>query len=201
MPQITENENTYWMPEVLPEPTPEHQKVQSNKKYLTKEGVERNHPEWTYSENVAYVDDEYLFQNEGWKLIIDEEPVILDTDLKHKTRNEIVDWEEQEGGKTIKVTYTLTDFTEEEIVKYTEQKWKTFREMRDHRLQQTDWVIVRAMEENLVVSTEVTAYRQALRDFPETIENILEFNLEFGSLFPIENDTLWPIGPEVYFAV
>ena len=67
--------------------------------------------------------------------------------------------------------------------------------MRDNRLQQTDWVIVRAMEENLVVSTEVTAYRQALRDFPETIVNILEFNLEFG------NDTLWPIRPEVYFAV
>jgi len=67
--------------------------------------------------------------------------------------------------------------------------------VRDQRLQQTDWVIVRAMEENLVVSTEVTAYRQALRDFPETIENILEFNLDPG------NDTLWPIRPEVYFEV
>ena len=64
-----------------------------------------------------------------------------------------------------------------------------------NRLQQTDWVIVRAMEENLVASTEVIAYRQALRDFPKTITNILEFNLEFG------NDTLWPIKPEVYFEV
>jgi hypothetical protein len=195
MPQITENGKTYWMPEVLPEPTKEYQATQKEKNYLTQEGVEKRHPEWTYAENVANVDDEYLFQNEGWKLIIDEEPVILDTDLKHKTRNEIVDWEEQEGGKTIKVTYTLVDFTEEEVAQYTEQKWERLRMMRDNRLQQTDWVIVRAMEENLVVSTEVITYRQALRDFPETIVNILDFNLEFG------NDTLWPIRPEVYFAV
>ena len=196
MPLITENGKTYWMPEVLPEPTKEYQAIQKEKNYLTQEGVEKRHPEWTYAENIANVDDEYLFQNEGWKLIIDDKgPVILDTDLKHKTRNEIVDWEEQEGGKTIKVTYTLVDFTEEEIAEYAERKWERLRMMRDNRLQQTDWVIVRAMEENLVVSTEVTAYRQALRDFPETIENILEFNLEFG------NATLWPIKPEVYFAV
>ena len=195
MPKITENGKTYWMPEVLPVPTKEHQATQKEKNYLTQEGVEKSHPEWTYAENIACVDDEYLFQNEGWKLIIDEEPVILDTDLKHKTRNEIVDWEEQEGGKTIKVTYTLVDFTEEEVAEYAERKWERLRMMRDNRLQQTDWVIVRAMEENLVVSTEVITYRQALRDFPETIENILEFNLEFG------NDTLWPIRPEVYFAV
>jgi hypothetical protein len=194
MPRITENGKTYWMPEVLPVPTKEYQAIQKEKKYLTQEGVERMHPEWTYAENVANVDDEYLFQNEGWKLIIDDEgPVILDTDLKHKTRNEIVDWEEQEGGKTIKVTYTLVDFTEEEVDEYTERKWERLRMMRDYRLKETDWVIVRAMEENLVVSTEVTAYRQALRDFPETIENILEFE--------IENDALWPIRPEVYFAV
>ena len=196
MPLITENGKTYWMPEVLPEPTKEYQAIQKEKNYLTQEGVEKRHPEWTYAENIANVDDEYLFQNEGWKLIIDDKgPVILDTDLKHKTRNEIVDWEEQEGGKTIKVTYTLVDFTEEEIAEYAERKWERLRMMRDNRLQQTDWVIVRAMEENLVVSTEVTAYRQALRDFPETIENILDFNLEFG------NDTLWPIKPEAYFAV
>ncbi len=195
MPRITENEKTYWMPDVLPEPTKEHQATQKEKNYLTPKGEEKRHPEWTYSENIANVDDEYLFQNEGWKLIIDEEPVILDTDLKHKTRNEIEDWEEQEGGKTIKVTYTLVDFTEEEVVEYTEQKWKRLREIRDSCLRQTDWVIVRAMEENLVVSTEVTAYRQALRDFPETIVNILEFSLE------LENAMLWPIRPEVYFEV
>jgi len=194
MPRITENGKTYWMPEVLPVPTKEYQATQKEKNYLTQEGVEKRHPEWTYAENVANVDDEYLFQNEGWKLIIDDEgPVILDTDLKHKTRNEIVDWEEQEGGKTIKVTYTLVDFTEEEISEYTERKWGRLRIMRDNRLQATDWVIVRAMEENLVVSDEVKSYRQALRDFPETIENILEFNFE--------NDTLYPTKPQIYFGV
>ena len=107
--EITENGKTYWMPEVLPEPTKEYQAIQKEKNYLTQEGVEKRHPEWTYAENIANVDDEYLFQNEGWKLIIDDKgPVILDTDLKHKTRNEIVDWEEQEGGKRHKKTMENT---------------------------------------------------------------------------------------------
>jgi hypothetical protein len=194
MPWITENEKTYWMPEVLPEPTEEYQQEQSEKRYLTQEGVERRHSGWTYAENIAYVDDEYLFQNEGWKLIIDDGgPVIIDTDLKHKTRNEIIDWEELEGGKTIKVTYTLVDFTEEEVAEYTERKWERLRMIRNGLLQATDWVIVRATEENLVVSTEVAAYRQALRNFPESVVNILEFD--------IENDVLWPTKPEVYFEV
>jgi len=67
MPWITEGEKSYWMPEVLPEPTEAYTSEQSEKKYLTQEGKERGHPGWTYAENIAYVDDEYLFQNEGWK--------------------------------------------------------------------------------------------------------------------------------------
>ena len=193
MPQITENGKTYWMPEVLPEPTKEYQATQKEKKYLTQEGVEKRHPEWTYAENVANVDDEYLFQNEGWKLIIDDKgPVILDTDLKHKTRNSPEQWEKLDE-KTLKVTYSLTDFSQQEIDTYVEQKWKRLRGERDFLLSKTDWIITRAVEENLTVSSEVTSYRQQLRDFPETIVNILEFDLD--------NETLWPTKPEVYFEV
>lgn len=191
MPWIAEGEKNYWMPEVLPEPTGEYQSAQSEKRYLTHEGKERRHPGWTYAENVAYVDDEYLFQNEGWKVINDDGGIeVSNDDLKHKTKNTHDQWEEI-NEKTVKVTYTLTDFTQEEIDEYTEQKWERLRGERDFLLSQTDWIITRATEENLTVSSEVTSYRQQLRDFPGTISNILEFNLS--------DETLWPIKPEVYF--
>lgn len=192
MPWITENEKSYWMPEVLPQPTPEHQEAQSNKRYLTQEGKERQHPGWTYAETIAYVDDEYLFQNEGWKVIVDERPEITEDDLKNVSRNSSEDWEEIDE-KTLKVTYTLSDFTQEEVDAYSEEKWRRLRNKRDNLIQQTDWILIRAGEEGLTVSSGVTSYRQELRDFPETIENILTFK--------IDNDTLWPAKPEVYFEV
>lgn len=192
MPLITENENTYWMPEVLPEPTPEHQKAQSNKRYLTHEGKERQHPGWTYAETIAYVDDEYLFQNEGWKVIIDERPEITEDDLQHLNRNSSEKWEEIDE-KTLRVTYTLTDFTQEEIDTYAEQKWQRLRDRRNNLLQQTDWIAAAAFERDLVISDEVKSYRQEFRDFPETITDILEFK--------IGDDSLWPVKPEVYFEV
>ena len=192
MPWITENEKTYWMPEVLPEPTEEYQSAQSEKLYLTHENKERRHPGWTYAETNAYVDDEYLFQNEGWKVIIDERPEITENDLKNVSKNSKELWEEVDE-KTLRVTYTLTDFTQEEIDTYVEEKWERLRVKRDFLLQQTDWVIVRATEENLIVSSEVSSYRQQLRDFPGTITNIIEFK--------IGDDTLWPVKPQVYFEV
>lgn len=178
-----------WIPEEFPSATQEYQQEQFQKKYLTPQGKEKTHPQWKYSSNEAYVDDEYLFQNEGWKLIIDEEPLV---ELKHTVRNSPDKWNEIDEI-TIEVTYTLVDFTEEEVKEFKDQKWKILREGRDRLLSETDWIIVRSIEQNLVVSDEVIKYRQELRDFPETITDILEFDLE--------DDTLRPTKPEVYFEV
>jgi len=190
MPQITEGEKTYWVPEVLPEPTEEYKSAQSEKTYLTNLGVERRHPGWTYAENIAYVDDEYLFQNEGWKVIHDDGGPTVN--LQHKTRNSPDLWEDIDE-RNVRVTYTLTDFTQDEINEHIEKKWKNLRATRNALLRDTDWIVTRATEENLTVSSEVTSYRQQLRDFTSTIENMLEFDLY--------DDTLWPIKPEVYFEV
>lgn len=192
MPWITENEKSYWMPEVLPQPTPEHQEAQSNKRYLTQEGKERQHPGWTYAETIAYVDDEYLFQNEGWKVIIDERPEITEDNLKNVSRNSSEEWEEVDE-KTLRVTYTVTNYTQEEVDAYVEEKWRILRDKRNNLIQQTDWIFIRAGEQRLTVSSGVSSYRQELRDFPETIEDIITFK--------IEDDTLWPAKPEVYFEV
>lgn len=192
MPWITENEKTYWMPEVLPEPTEEYQSAQSEKLYLTHEGKERRHPGWTYAETNAYVDDEYLFQNEGWKVIVDKVPQPLDNTLKHTIRNSFEKWNAV-NEYTVEVTYSLVDCTQEEIDSYINQKWNLIRVKRNELLADIDWVTIKAFEQNLVVSSQVISYKQKLRDFPSTIINPIEFN---------ESDiSLWPIKPEVYFEV
>lgn len=182
-----------WLPEVFPEATKEYQQIQNEKRYLIPDGEVKWHPQWKYVATDAYVDDEYLFQNDGWQLLVNISQEPPSVKLKKTLLNDIEDWEELEDGKTVRVTYKFVDFTTEEVAEYTEQKWKQLRGKRDNLLQATDWVIVRAMEENLVVSDEVTAHREALRDFPESVVNILEFE--------VGNDTLWPTKPEVYFAV
>lgn len=193
MPVITEGEKTYWMPDNIPQPTEDYQSAQSEKTYLTHEGKERRHPGWTYSDTNAFVDDEYLFRNEGWKVIVDDGGLeVTDNDLKHKIRNTSDKWEKV-NEISLKVTYILTDFTKEETDKYTEQKWEKLRGIRDVLLSQTDWIITRATEESLTVSSEVTSYRQELRNFPTTVTNILEFNLR--------DETLLPKKPKVYFKV
>lgn len=184
------NENTYWMPEVLPEKTIEWQTLQEQKFYLTPQETERIHPKWTYDQNNAYVDDDYLFYNEGWKLIIDDRPE--EQYLKIKVRNQPSEWEEIDE-KTVKVTYTFVDYSQEQVEELVGKKWIYLREKRDSLLVSTDWIFIRAQEQNLKVSGEVITYRQQLRDLPSTITNMVEFNND--------DDSLWPIKPVTFFEV
>lgn len=73
MSWITEEDKTYWLPDTLPEPTEEWKSEQEKKQYLTPKGEIKNHPKWFYG-NEALVCDDYLFYNEGWKLVIDNPP-------------------------------------------------------------------------------------------------------------------------------
>jgi len=70
---ITEDNKTYWLPDELPQPTDEWKIQQEGKQYLTPSNEIKNHPKWFYG-NEAYVDDDYLFYNEGWKLVVDNPP-------------------------------------------------------------------------------------------------------------------------------
>lgn len=66
-----------WFPDNIPIISKTYNTNQSKKKYLTLENILRFHPGWTY-DNKSYVDDDYLFYNEGWRLIIDEKPTQVD---------------------------------------------------------------------------------------------------------------------------
>lgn len=175
MAWIVENENTYWIPDTLPENTAEYRESQENKKYLTSTNVERIHPGWHY-ENGALVDDEYLYLNEGWRLIVDDGPVHSQPErfphdhiMSHTKKNDISEWEEIDE-RTIKVTYTITYFTEEERQTYIDNLWTHFRVGRNLLLQRTDYAFVRAIETGKTVSQALLDYRQTLRDLPEAID-------------------------------
>lgn len=73
MSWITEGDKTYWLPDELPEATEEWKSQQEHKQYLTPKGEIKSHPKWFYG-NEAFVDDDYLFYNEQWKLIVDNSP-------------------------------------------------------------------------------------------------------------------------------
>ena len=46
--------------------------------------------------------------------------------------------------------------------------WAALRAERDRRLADSDWVVLRSLETSEPVPPEWRAYRQALRDLPET---------------------------------
>lgn len=95
---------TYWMPDILPEPTEEYTNNQSKKMYLTPEGEERMHPGWTYAQNGALVDDDYLFYNEGWILVVNNVPE-ESPDYKLIVNNNHNDWVLSSDKKTITIPF------------------------------------------------------------------------------------------------
>lgn len=190
MPWIEENSKTYWLPEAYSENTDEHNFAQEKKKYLTNDGYERQHPKWTY-DNGSLVDDEYLFYNEGWKLLI-EDPFEPSPPLKKKVKNPVEEWEEV-NERTLKITYNLEDLTEEEKNIFVNDQWFRLREKRNFLLIQTDYVIIRSYESGLVVSDELKSYRQQLRDFPQT------FTDDSIALSDLQDDSIWPSKPQLLF--
>lgn len=193
MPWINEeNESNYWISDPLPEKTEEYNLIQENKRYLTKEKQIRSHPRWNY-DNGALVDDDYLFYNEGWRVILDTPmPEILEKDLKHTIQNPIEEWEDVDE-KSIRMTFTIKNYNDEEIEKYKVNKFNLLRGNRNDLLRQSDFIALVAYEKNLTLSDEFKSYRQELRDFPETIDDILNFNMN--------DESLWPSKPNTYYGV
>jgi len=104
MSWIDQGENSYWLPDVLPELTIEYQESQKEKIYLLPDNSKRVHPRWMY-ENGAYVGDEYLFQNEGWKLITNFYNKPISDYEFHYIENDINDWNLSSDGKSITITW------------------------------------------------------------------------------------------------
>lgn len=102
------------------------------------------------------------------------------TDIdKCQSFDSITKWE---GWQTFeKKLASATDFIpleveesiEEEFEPYVrteEEIWQDFILLRNRRLEETDFVIIRAYENNLTIDTAISKYRQELRDLPSTVE-------------------------------
>lgn len=229
MPWIESADKTYWLPDVLPEPTNEYNDAQLAKTYLTPDLEIRPHPKWMF-DNKSYVSDEYLFVNEKWKLIVDEYPE--DVENKLVLKNDPTLWKDLEKENQILVTYkvyevkdnidhtdgtieslelldqSLWDFDHENLTvtkKYkinyyseedlTEKKLRFLREKRNLILTRTDYVVIRAAEQNLKISEKMKNYRQSLRDLTDNI-NITKYSMQ-----DICNETFFPEPPldeEIY---
>ena len=83
------------------------------------------------------------------------------------------------------INWIIEDKTEEQIALETQSKitvqWSVVRQQRDEYLKSTDILILRDFESGNAANVDVVAYRQALRDLPQTQTN--PFNI------------IWPINP------
>lgn len=166
MNTINDKNNNYWIPDEGPDFSEEYNTLQSLKEYITPTG-RRIHPGWKY-DNGSLVDDEYLFYNEGWKLLIDVPPVYnSQTHVLEKKSEE--QWDKSE--REVRVTYNLREKTDDEINNDISKKWGEVRDIRNKKLQKLDHAISIAYENNLTLSQKFKTYRQNLRDIPENFKD------------------------------
>lgn len=111
----SKEDKIYWMPSIIPENSLKWNISQEIKTYILPDGSVRKFPKWYY-DNGAYVDDDYLFYNEGWKILLDDEPQLginrqVQIELKPKDQ-----W----------------NYTEEKLVKKTYWEREIFDIKQDH---------------------------------------------------------------------
>ena len=78
------------------------------------------------------------------------------------------------GDGVVYATYTKRNKTDEEMAQTITEEWEPIRAERNHLLKETDYI---TMADRWVTLTDEeklswTTYRQALRDIPQTFENI-----------------------------
>jgi len=153
----------YWISDPIPQNTEQYKFLQSGKNYKKGNAIV-NHPGWIY-DNGALVDDDYLFYNEGYKLVIDIPPT-FDAKTHACDKNAIHLWDETE--KTITITYTVREKTEVEINQDISLEWENVKKIRSSKLSKLDSAVFIAIENNLTLSQTFKDYRQQLRDITET---------------------------------
>ena len=152
----------YWIPQQLPSNTEGHAFIQKGKLYK-KGNLIVQHPGWIY-DNGALVDDEYLFYNDGYKLVNDVVPSF--NAITHVCeKNAMHLWDEDE--KSLSVTYTVREKTQSEIDADKSKQWLEVKKIRAEKLAKLDSAVFIALENNLTLSDIFKEHRQKLRDIPE----------------------------------
>jgi hypothetical protein len=178
---ITKEQNNivsrYWITDPLPENTEEYRINQSNKKYFIGNSI-KPHPGWIY-ENGAPVDDDYLFYNNGYKLVIDNVPY-YDRKTHVLEQHNMSMWMNTE--KTTEVTYNIRAKNQLEQNSDISKEWEFVKKIRNEKLLKLDHIVFIALENNLTLSQAFKEYRQKLRDITE------DFTDPFSVVWPVELD-------------
>lgn len=106
--------------------------------------------------------------------------------------NDVSEWTVDRVNMVMTKTYTVVDLTPEELAIKKESTWAAVREHRNRRLQESDVILLKGLEDGRTISEEVKTYRQALRDFPSTITDITTID---GPTTRVEDDAIWPSKP------
>jgi len=212
MSSLEESNNSYWLPNELPEPTKEWKEQQARKYYLTPEGEIKKHPGWFYG-NESLVDDDYLFYNEGWKLIVDNPPEQLENKIiveclpeewdtvekKAIKKYKIYSLEKTEKPKdTFETTFSLDyDYNDKDLT--AKEVWNTnnLTEEEISKKEQEYFDTLRIRRNNLLEKSDVYVVRsvenkvsltQEFKDYRQSLRDITETinirEIDFSTIFP-----------------
>jgi hypothetical protein len=78
-----------------------------------------------------------------------------------------------------------------------DQQWKNLRKIRNEKLAETDWIILKFLETDDNIPENYKQYRQALRDLPQNTENPYLPNFPYLWQFPIESSIIENINTTV----
>lgn len=81
--------------------------------------------------------------------------------------NQVLEWNGQD------LLWAVRDKTAEELEAEQDAQWSAVREERARLLAETDYVVLISYEQGIPVPANYVAYRQALRDIPQTQEDPL----------------------------
>ena len=76
-----------------------------------------------------------------------------------------------------------------------QERWQWIHEECDRRLYETDYKVIKAIEQNIPLDSVYTEYRQALRDLYNNVNNINPWDFQFPTVeqfMPPEDSTVDP---------
>ena len=116
--------------------------------------LRRDNPQVSFPKNIP---DATLAEYDVYPLTATDRPQV------DHTKNVIEGTPALVEGVWVQV-WEVSEASPEEIGKRTEDQARSVRSDRDYRLQETDWVVIKAYERGENIQAEWELYRQALRD-------------------------------------
>ena len=148
----------------------------SVKKTLSKNQILLLNPESEWNIEEKQVTPSFQVYNVSYEL---KPNVSFNQNLTPKQQSE---WELDKDNSIAKVTWEITDLSEQSVEIKKRDLWLEIRKNISELLKESDVIVTRSYEKSIPVHNDIISYRQKLRDFTSTIENIEDFDGIYPSL-------------------